>query len=266
MRIASKILLDPLTALEIDSSTRCLSLVGAGGKTSLMYALAKNLVHRGKTVICTTSTKIYPPDKKQPSKVFLFEDNFPDLERLAVEIKKARSCVIGRQIDPMTGKIIGISNELIRVLSGPADHIIVEADGAAGRPIKAPAAYEPVVPDFTDLVVPVIGLDAVFAEVNQKNVFRLENFLRVTGLKPGDKISPQDIGTLFEHTDGILRNIPAECLVRVFLNKLDVLKDPQIVSELATVILKTREGRIRSVVAGSLHAKGVGCKVFTQLA
>ncbi len=266
MKITSKTLLDPLMALEIDSSTRCLSLVGAGGKTSLMYALAKKLVHRGKTVICTTSTKIYPPDKDQPSKVFLFEDNFPALERLAVEIKKAKSCVIGMKTDPVTTKIIGVSNELIKVLLGLADHVIVEADGAAGRPIKVPAPYEPVVPDFTDLVVLVIGLDAVFAEVNEKNVFRLENFLRVTGLKPGDKIGPQDIGTLFEHTDGSLRNIPAECSVRVFLNKLDMLKDSQILSELATVILKTRGDRIRSVVTGSLHAKGVGCKVFTQSA
>ena len=266
MRIASKILLDPLMALEIDSSTRCLSLVGAGGKTSLMYALAKNLVHRGKTVICTTSTKIYPPDKKQPSKVFLFEDNFPDLERLAVEIKKAKSCVIGRQIDPMTGKIIGISNELIRVLVGLADHIIIEADGAAGRPIKAPASYEPVVPDFTDLAVPVIGLDAVFAEVNEKNVFRLENFLKVTGLKPGEKIGPQDIGMLFEHKDGGLRNIPSRSLVRVFLNKLDMLKDSKVVSELATEILKARNGRIRSVVIGSLQTKEAGYSVFSQVA
>jgi probable selenium-dependent hydroxylase accessory protein YqeC len=90
--------------------------------------------------------------------------------------------------------------------------------------------------------------------------------LRVTGLKPGDKISPQDIGTLFEHTDGSLRNIPSECSVRVFLNKLDMLKDSQILSDLATVILKTRKHRIRSVVAGSLHAKEFGCEIFTQLA
>ncbi len=87
--------------------------------------------------------------------------------------------------------------------------------------------------------------------MNEKNVFRLENFLRVTGLKLGDKISLQDIGTLFEHTDGSLRNIPTECSVRVFLNKLDMLKDSQILSELATVILKTPGDRIRSVVAGS---------------
>jgi probable selenium-dependent hydroxylase accessory protein YqeC len=266
MRITSKTLLDPLMALEIDSSTRCLSLVGAGGKTSLMYALAKKLVHRGKTVICTTSTKIYPPDKDQPSKVFLFEDNFPALDRLAVEIKEAKSCVIGMKTDPVTTKIIGISNELIKLLLGLADHIIVEADGAAGRPIKAPLHYEPVVPDFTDLTVLVVGLDAVFAEVNEKNVFRLENFLRVTGLKLGDKISPQDIGTLIKHPDGSLRNIPTERLVRVFLNKLDTLKDSQILGELATVILKTRGDRIRSVVAGSLHAEGVGYKVFTQSA
>ncbi|MCK7504559.1 MAG: hypothetical protein MZV70_11045 [Desulfobacterales bacterium] len=37
------------------------SLVGAGGKTSLMYRLARELAGTGQAVLTTTTTRIYPP-------------------------------------------------------------------------------------------------------------------------------------------------------------------------------------------------------------
>lgn len=39
---------------------RVTALVGAGGKTTLMYALAASTVAAGEKVICTTTTKIFP--------------------------------------------------------------------------------------------------------------------------------------------------------------------------------------------------------------
>lgn len=38
---------------------------------------------------------------------------------------------------------------------------MIEADGAKRLPLKVPGEWEPVIPDFTDLVVGVIGMDAV---------------------------------------------------------------------------------------------------------
>jgi probable selenium-dependent hydroxylase accessory protein YqeC len=38
-----------------------ISLVGGGGKTSLMYSLARELVSFGKRVLTTTTTKIFMP-------------------------------------------------------------------------------------------------------------------------------------------------------------------------------------------------------------
>ncbi len=40
---------------------RIISFVGSGGKTTLMFAVAKKLSQLGKKVIITTSTKIYLP-------------------------------------------------------------------------------------------------------------------------------------------------------------------------------------------------------------
>ncbi|MCD4678214.1 MAG: hypothetical protein K8S18_19810, partial [Desulfobacula sp.] len=42
-----------------------ISLIGAGGKTSLMFCLAKELENSGKTVLTTTTTKIFMPTPDQ---------------------------------------------------------------------------------------------------------------------------------------------------------------------------------------------------------
>ena len=41
------------------------------------------------------------------------------------------------------------------------DVMLIEADGAKRKPLKVPADWEPVIPDFADVVVSVIGLDCL---------------------------------------------------------------------------------------------------------
>ena len=54
----------PLEALFAGSGgvafPRMTALVGAGGKTTLMYALARRMADAGRRVVCTTTTKIFP--------------------------------------------------------------------------------------------------------------------------------------------------------------------------------------------------------------
>src|SRR5208337_1665177 len=71
-------------------------------------------------------------------------------------------------------KIRGFAPEMIARLwqSGIADWIIVEADGAAGRPLKAPASHEPVIPSVTRHVVAVAGLRAIGLPLDESHVFR----------------------------------------------------------------------------------------------
>ena len=49
------------------------SLVGAGGKTSLMFRLARELTKAGGTVLTTTTTKIFEPTPDQAARVILAE-------------------------------------------------------------------------------------------------------------------------------------------------------------------------------------------------
>ncbi|MDR3604762.1 MAG: selenium cofactor biosynthesis protein YqeC [Syntrophaceae bacterium] len=247
---------DIVSALGIDSGSRCIALIGAGGKTSLMYALAENLVGAGKTVISTTSTKIFPPKPDQSPFLFLFADRFPGADHIIHRIQLLRHITIGLKIDPNSGKVLGVSGEQIYSMLSWADYVIFEADGASGRPIKAPIESEPIIPDFTDLVIPVIGLDSMFSLANQENVFRLGEFLRVTGLANGALITAQEIVKLFNHPDGALRNVPRNVQVAGFFNKFDKLGNFEVLSDLARQILtKISDPRFRSISSGSLKSK-----------
>jgi probable selenium-dependent hydroxylase accessory protein YqeC len=254
--IAYKIFEDLAEAIEIKPKDRCIAVIGAGGKTSLMYFLANILTQKGKSVICTTTTKIFPPCCQQSPKVIFLNDELSGLKEISSEIAMCRHLTVGKTIDSNSGKILGVSNDQILSLTQIADHVIIEADGASGKPIKAPAPYEPVIPGMASIVIAVIGLDALFQPVNSENLFRLENFMKVTNSSPGAMITPDVIGLLSRHPEGLLRNVPDRSTVRVFLNKTDKIADYKFVIESAMQILQNMGERITSVVAGTLSGTG----------
>ena len=77
------------------------------------------------------------------------------------------------------------------------DFILVEADGAKRKPIKAPADYEPVIPSSTTLVIGVIGLDALGKAIDEETIHRCELFCSLTGKKAGNTIDREASWSLY---------------------------------------------------------------------
>ena len=50
-----------------------ISLIGAGGKTTTMFRLAKELREEGRKVLLTTTTQISKPSKPHVDRLFLVE-------------------------------------------------------------------------------------------------------------------------------------------------------------------------------------------------
>jgi probable selenium-dependent hydroxylase accessory protein YqeC len=234
----------------INSQTRVIALVGAGGKTSLMYALAREFMARHETVITTTTTKIFPPALNQSPELFLVEEH-PDLEGLPERLSRWGHITVGRSIVPPHGKLDGIPEATIARLLDISDKIIVEADGAAGRSIKAPEDWEPVIPSFTNLVIPVVGLNCIGKPAQDDLVFRIEKFLALTELRRGQSISPESVARLLSSNDGALKGIGPNAEVVPFLNKLDLLVDSTAVQAIIRGV-RERTNRIQRIVAGKL--------------
>jgi probable selenium-dependent hydroxylase accessory protein YqeC len=235
----------------IDASVRTIAITGAGGKTSLMYALAQEISSKGRKVITTTTTKIFAPHPDQSPRLILLNDD-PQLLRLAEEFRLVRHVTVGAGIIPSNGKIDGLDDEALRTCLRFADHLLVEADGAAGRPVKAPEEWEPVIPAMSDLVIPVVGLDCLGKPVTDRWVFRLERFLSVTDLHAGDGITPAALARLLAHPTGALKGVDVHTRIIPFLNKEDLLADRSAVREIADRLAGSSGGRIRSLVHGSL--------------
>jgi probable selenium-dependent hydroxylase accessory protein YqeC len=240
-----------LDCLAIDLRTRVIALVGAGGKTSLLYALAREMVERGRSVVTTTTTKIYPPKPDESPHLLLLEHD-PHLASLPAYLAKFSHVTVADRTDTVTGKLRGVTDDAIDTCTAAAQWIVVEADGAAGHPVKAPAAWEPVLPTRTDLVIVVVGLDCLGRPAREDSVFRLPEFCKVTGLAEGEAVTPEALARLVTHPQGGMKEVREGVRVIPFLTKIDLVSSTM-PEKTARSIVRASAGRIHLVAAGTLR-------------
>ncbi|HNY51424.1 MAG TPA: selenium cofactor biosynthesis protein YqeC [Smithella sp.] len=217
-----------LADLHLDPHARELvCLIGAGGKTSVMFNLASTLKTIGKKILVTTTTKIYLPEKEQyDSMVFDSSDTLARLEKS----KPGTITCLGKGLHENDHKVIGVDKERVDQLfdSQLFDWILAEGDGARGKSIKAPDVEEPVIPERTTLALGLIGLDALGKKANDENVHRSRLFCNVTGAKENDRIDESLIARLIVSPKGLFKNVPADSRRMVLLNKADVMPDNKV--------------------------------------
>ena len=229
-----------------------ISLVGAGGKTSLMFALARELVEAGMTVITTTTTKIYVPSQKQSAHIVASESVEDVLSQARNLVKKYPHVTTAAGYSTDKRKLIGLSPESVDVLreSDLFQWIIVEADGAAGKALKAPAPHEPVIPESTRTLVAVSGLNAVGKPLTDQWVFRPEVFSMLTGLKIGDPVTETAIIDVLIHKNGMMKGAPVHAEKIAFFNqpeKSDKIESGKAIFDILSARPKT--GLKRAILA-----------------
>ncbi len=231
-----------------------ISLVGAGGKTALMFRLAMELVRQGKRVITTTTTKISEPSPEESPCLFVDPEEENIKRFIDVHLCSSHHITVARErIEPK--KLKGVSSSLVMELwdKEQIEYLIAEADGAAGRPIKAPREGEPVIPSGTTLVVALLGVDGMDLELREENVFRWERVSRLTGVPLGGRITDETMAILLTHPDGIFKETPASSRRAVFLNKVDTLNGVERARRIARKVFDKRDPRIERVVLGQVR-------------
>lgn len=241
-----------------------ISLVGAGGKTTLMFALAREMSSAGNFVITTTTTKIFEPAPSQTEKLVLETDESKMIDWLFKNKGNYSHVTLARE-KLTSGKLDGITPGLVCRLSKlvPEARIIVEADGAARRPLKAPNATEPVIPEETSLLIAVVGLDAVGRPLNEENVFRSEIASRLLGVPIGTLVTAELVAALVTHPQGITRGAPEKAKIIPFINKADLGNDLRLAIDTARKILETGYPRVKQVVAGQASEPAAGLLSIT---
>ncbi len=223
------------------------SIVGAGGKTRILFELGEHLANRGPDVLLTTTTNIFDPrwepgrrfDQvllgadlaepfEEPREIPACREQGPSPER------RGRLIVLGSREVPGTGKLQGIHPSSMARLSRDWAFVLVEADGAKHRSIKAPGDHEPVVPPSTGAVIGVVGLDCLGRPMDGATVHRPERFHAVTGCPMGAPIRPAHIATLTRAREGLFKGAPPGSRRILLLNKADrcVLPPAEVLQEI----------------------------------
>ncbi len=231
-----------------------ISLVGAGGKTTLMYRLAKELFLAGKRVVTTTTTKILEPNPEETNFLFIDSDEMRIKDFVWHHVHQYGYLTVARE-KLGAAKLKGISADLVDDLwrLNEIDFILVEADGSAGRPIKAPRPWEPVIPAETTLVIGIMGIDGLGKKVDEKNVFYPEGISKVTGLAEGEELSSEGMALLITHSEGIFKGAPSSSRVIAFLNKVDIQNGVTKAKRISEKIFEEKHLQIERVVLGQLR-------------
>ncbi len=229
------------------------ALVGGGGKTGLLFAMARVLRRAGKRILLTTTTKLWHRQALQSSALILCGSDTTWRTKLAEALQVHGSAMLAYSLLE-SAKVQGIDPALADDLyfNSPIDYVLVEADGSAGHSIKAHALHEPAVPTSTTMVVALIGLDALNRPVGPETVFRLEAFKQITGAVLGQPLTSTVLARLFSHPAGLFKQAPDHARRIVFLNKLDTLVDENEARELGDLILTSAPRPIDRVVIGSV--------------
>ena len=198
MELWRRLALDP-------AAHRLVTLVGGCGKTTLLYALARQAVDAGYTVAVTTTTHILP------------HPGLPRSERPTRALLEARRAVTVGTVGEK-GKLTGPDDPA--ALLDLAGVVLVEGDGANRLPLKAPEEWEPVIPPESRAVLAVAGLDAVGRPIGE-TCHRPDRAAALVDKPPDALVTAADAARLLTHPLGGRKGVPVGAAFRCVLNKAD---------------------------------------------
>lgn len=242
------------------------AFVGAGGKTSAIFALADAAADFGVTI--TTTTHIRDPrlekgrrfDRVLIDPELARQRRYPSMppHRFASS-RGAPPLIVASGVIAEEGKLVGIYPERADEIAAQCDILLVEADGSRGRPIKAPAAQEPVIPPRSAIVVGLVGLDCLGAPLCAATAHRPELLTGITGCTEGETIEAGHIAALIRSPRGLFSKCPPGSRRVVLLNKAELLSPGRIFALLD--LIKQNPGSADMVIACSL----AGRKIFETM-
>jgi molybdenum cofactor cytidylyltransferase len=194
----------------------CLAVIGAGGKTTFIFQLAREF---SVPVIVTTTTHLgiwqIPLADHH-----LIATSIDDLTHTRYEGVTLITGPIGKN-----GRVGALDQDLLKWLYADSKThnlpLLIEADGARMKPLKAPSDNEPPIPDFAYNVVVSVGMVAVGQRLSEETVYHPEIFSKLSGLKIDQAITPESIVRFLCHPQGGQKNIPREARRTILINQCD---------------------------------------------
>lgn len=224
------------------------AIIGSGGKSTLLKTLGLELMRAGGRVLLCTTTHMFPVAgvpwdgssrrlDSAPWKPGALHVPGCTCEACA-GMNRGSICQAG-VLDPETGKLSAPA-EPLNELARRFGYVLAEADGSKRLPLKAHAAWEPVIPAATANVVWIVGALGLGKPINEA-VHRPELFCERCGCELTDIATPERVAQVLNAELRMLNLSNA----RIMLNQVDTLADPTMADRFEAVL-------DRSVVTSSL--------------
>ena len=230
-----------------------IALTGGGGKTTFLGVLGRAFASRGTPVLLTTTTKVQNPFPIEVDRFFVSTDA---KELKGLVLGAWRPGILGMAVARPYGdhKWEGVSSEWIDELFSTVREgaILNEADGAFRLPIKAPASHEPVIPASTTHVLPVLGLTAIGAPLDEAHAFRPRLIADITGLALGEPMDEAALARLILHPRGLAKDAPQDAEIVPFLNQADDGRRREMGYRIAERVLSASLS-VKTVLIGTLN-------------
>lgn len=217
-----------------------IALVGAGGKTTLMFRLAGELAATGYRVVTSTTTRLAVHETTLAPECIACEEADRLLEQLPAALARSRHVLAVECVIPEKDRVGGLAlPTLKRIAALPdVDFLIIEADGARERSFKAPAPHEPVIPGWAMVVMPAVGLDILGCPLTDAYVHRPELAAGLAQVNWDERITPAIVASVLGHRQGGAKGSPKTARVIPFLNKAESLHRRWAAQEIAHLLLE----------------------------
>ena len=230
----------------------CLAFTGAGGKTTALFELARQLPP---PVLLTATTHLATGQLSLADRHSVLRDP-EEAERALNELQPEVNLLTGPAGE--SERTSGLDQATLERVHALAEAwgmpLIIEADGSRLHPLKAPADHEPAIPPWVDEVVVVAGLSGLGKPLSEEWVHRPERFTTLTGLKQGETISVEALARLLAHPEGGLKNIPPRARRVALLNQADTTELQAVAGRLAILL----QLAYSAILVASLHTGGEG--------
>jgi molybdenum cofactor cytidylyltransferase len=245
---------------------RVAAFTGAGGKSTAIGRLAAEMaaVH---PVVVTTTTRL-ALSQTSLAQAHLIAGQPGALEALPGLLRTAGSVLVTGARATDEPKWLGLEAELLeqvrQITVAAGGSVLVEADGARARSLKAPADYEPVVPACADLVVPLAGLDVLGAACDDGLVHRPERVAEISGGHRGEPLTDAHLQRILTDERGALKGVPPAAEVRLLLNKAD--NEPRLMAGVRLAEAALSQPRIQAVLLGAVAGDSPVSQVVGRVA
>lgn len=237
------------------SNHRIITIVGAGGKTTLLYSLADHLSASNKKILLTTTTHIKRPSVSschshwilvEEEKESMIAEGFSNSSvvclGIPVQKQKEHSICSASPADKWQAPSLSFLNKIKSI----PDYILCEGDGSKRLPVKIPRNGEPVLFPDTDLILGVIGLSCLNQPIEKvlfgwqtKETKAFFHSLLPTTTGGNHRITPDTLFHIATSNQGLLKSTK-KTPVHIILNQADTLSDLQL-DEIEKTMQKIRD-------------------------